>query len=172
MMLTYDRAHELFSYNPETGVVIRKISTKKSKVGDLVGTPSKVSNSKKGYSRLVVTVDYKVYLLHRIVWLMNYGFWPMGQIDHIDQNPANNKISNLRDVAGRENQRNLPLRMTSTSGVTGVYWEKKRLKWRASVNVGGKRHDCGFFDDIALAEFAVKAKRAELGFHENHGKAH
>jgi hypothetical protein len=41
---------------------------------------------------------YKNYYVHRVVWFLCKGTWPVHEIDHIDQNPANNRIENLRDV--------------------------------------------------------------------------
>ena len=42
----------------------------------------------------------------RLCWLLHYGDWPENTIDHIDRNPLNNKIENLRDVTQAENNRN------------------------------------------------------------------
>ena len=39
----------------------------------------------------------------RLIWKMSTGKDPENVIDHIDNNPSNNNISNLRDVTQREN---------------------------------------------------------------------
>jgi hypothetical protein len=50
-----------------------------------------------------------------------YGTWPKNQIDHIDGDRANNRISNLRDVSQSINQQNLKRsRVRSKSGFLGV----------------------------------------------------
>jgi HNH endonuclease len=55
---------------------------------------------------LLVTVDQVQYMAHRLIWLLVYGKWPDNQIDHIDGNGLNNKLSNLRDVTCAVNLRN------------------------------------------------------------------
>ncbi|MFX4377260.1 HNH endonuclease, partial [Acinetobacter baumannii] len=41
-----------------------------------------------------------------MAWLYVHGVHPTGQIDHIDGDPLNNRISNLRDVSHAVNQQN------------------------------------------------------------------
>lgn len=168
-MLTYERAHELFNYDPETGIVTRKKTVTYNAVeGDTVGT--KVSSNGREY--LCTEVKGKLYKIHRIVWLMCNGDWPDGEIDHINHKTTDNRIANLRVVSRAENLKNRTLQKNNTSGINGINWDNKSGKWRARVCNGGKSFHVGFFIDIQEAELAVKAKRAELGFHENHGKAH
>ena len=40
---------------------------------------------------------------HIIVWLLVHHEWPTDEIDHIDGNPTNNRIDNLRVVSSKEN---------------------------------------------------------------------
>jgi hypothetical protein len=60
-----------------------------------------IAGSKVGYLRqdgyFSAKVKGKSYLLHRLIFLMHYGYLP-NQIDHIDGNPANNLLENLREV--------------------------------------------------------------------------
>ena len=50
-----------------------------------------------------VKVDGFLFQNHRLIWKMVNGKDPDQVIDHIDNNPLNNNISNLRDVTQREN---------------------------------------------------------------------
>ena len=50
-----------------------------------------------------VKVNSNIYLAHRVIWKMTNGNDPENVIDHIDNNPLNNSVSNLRDVTQREN---------------------------------------------------------------------
>ena len=61
------------------------------------------------------------YKAHRIVWVLHHGsIDPDLYIDHIDGNPFNNKISNLRLVSPTENSRNAKMHVRNKTGVTGV----------------------------------------------------
>lgn len=63
----------------------------------------------------------KSFLCHRLIWEKVVGEIPDGfQIDHIDQNPLNNRIENLRVVRGEENVRNKRRYKTSNGLPSGV----------------------------------------------------
>ncbi len=70
-----------------------------------------------GYRKL--KFQGKQYLTHRVAWLLQHGFWPTGDIDHIDGNPENNRLENLRDVSHRVNLQN---RKSATSKTKQVFW--------------------------------------------------
>ncbi len=97
----------------------------------------------------------KQYLAHRVAWLLHHGSWPVGDIDHIDGNPANNKLSNLRDVPHRINIQN---RKAATSknktGFLGVV--KRRNKFAAHIHRNGKQIYLGLFLTAELAHQAYK----------------
>ncbi|MGU3456584.1 HNH endonuclease signature motif containing protein [Brevundimonas sp. M1A4_2e] len=60
------------------------------------------------------------YMAHRIAWLLHYGEWPTDQIDHIDGDPHNNAITNLRVVTMTQNLRNRRTFKNNKLGVKGV----------------------------------------------------
>ena len=109
--------HTLFDY--KDGNLISKIDRARGKIkkGDIVGS---VTTS--GYKR--VTIDYKEYPLHRIVFFMHYGYVPE-IIDHINGNPLDNKIENLRDATLQTNQYNRKKGINNKSGCKNVSWHKK-----------------------------------------------
>jgi hypothetical protein len=43
-----------------------------------------------------------------------------------------------------------------------VSWHKQRRAWRAKVTHHGRSVHVGYFDDLAAADAAVKAKRLQL----------
>ena len=116
----------------------------------------------------VFKVNYKA---HRVVWAMHYGAWPVDQIDHINGNPSDNRIANLRDVSHKENMRNRKLPSTNTSGHVGVCWHRKARKWHAQIQVGGVNKHLGEFDEKADAIATRAAAEIKYGFHENHGRS-
>ena len=64
---------------------------------------------------------------HRFVWVLINGCWPQLTVDHINGNPKDNRIDNLREVSQSENLLNtlLPWRPNKDTGVVGVL-ERKR----------------------------------------------
>ena len=111
------------------------------------------------------------FLAHRVAWALSYGHWPENQIDHINGNPLDNRIGNLRDVSSSQNARNRRLSKANKSGVPGVFWLKDRNRWWAKIRHGGRNISLGRF---ACKDDAVRArKRAEarFGYHPNHGRA-
>ena len=82
---------------------------------------------------------------HRVIWCIQNGKWPVGEIDHIDGNKANNKIENLRDVTKSQNQRNRGSVKGSLSIYCGVT-KKSEAKWCAKISVNKKQIHIGYFD--------------------------
>lgn len=108
---------------------------------------------------------------HRVAWALHYGEFPSGQIDHINGIRTDNRISNLRDVVNAENAKNLAMKSSNTSGVTGVYLHKQTGKWCAQINAFGKTIGLGLFTQKNEAIIARKAAERVLNYHPNHGRA-
>lgn len=107
---------------------------------------------------------------HRVAWAMTYGEWPDGEVDHIDHDPSNNRIENLRLTSRTGNMRNQKKHSTNTSGFRGVhYYEDRKNRWRARITVGGRQMSLGHFatkDEAIAARLDAERK---YGFHKNHG---
>ncbi len=113
---------------------------------------------KTGYVSIVI--GNKRYLAHRLAWFYVHGAWPQHQIDHVNGDRADNRLSNLREATNRQNQANR--KVTSSSGVKGVSWSKTKRKWVAGIYTNKKRTYIGYFDDKAAASAAYMAKAREL----------
>lgn len=96
--------------------------------------------------------DKGVYLHHFIAGQPLKPF----EMDHINQNPLDNRKSNLRIVSKRIQTLNRPVRKDNTSGTTGIY--KKYGKWAAAVFMDSKYIHIGLFTNY---EDAVKARNKE-----------
>lgn len=110
---------------------------------------------------------HQMKMLHSFIWELHYGEIPNKMIlDHKDQNPNNNKLSNLRLVDKSFNGFNSPKRNNNTSGVTGVSYCNGKChhgKWRAYINVQKKRIELGYFN---TKEEAIKVREnAELKYY-------
>ena len=117
---------------------------------------------KDGYKQMRIKGVY--FYVHRAAFAHHHGRWPKFEIDHIDQNPLNNCIRNLRDT--KENSKNKGKNSRNKSGYTGVSWHSGAKKWMAYV---GKQY-LGLFEDPELAGFVCELTRDKLGYHPNHGK--
>lgn len=92
--------------------------------------------------------------LHR---LLLSGSIPDGMVvDHINRNKLDNRRSNLRICEQVVNTRNVGLKKNNTSGVPGVFYDKRAHKWRAQISYQGRTKQIGIFDDY---EDAVKARK-------------
>lgn len=147
----------LFDYCADSGVLTRIKSGKEIR-----------SNLRGGYMR--VTINGESYYAHRICWKLFYDREP-DQIDHIDGDGSNNKITSLREADQKENMRNRCLNKNNTSGVTGVSLGVNPKKWVAQIRVNKKQIHLGSFDNKEEAVKARKEAEIEYGYHENHGRA-
>jgi hypothetical protein len=155
-MITFEKAHELFEYLPD-GTLRRKVTTSnRSKAGTIVGY-----ERYDGYS--VVYYNKFWYRIHRLVYFMHTGEWPE-EVDHIDGNPKNNRIENLRACTHKQNLRNTGNFSHNTSGVKGVTWQEDRKKWYAYITIDGKMKSLGRHDDFeTAAKLATEARKEAYG---------
>lgn len=136
--------------------------TKAGKIGTHGGR-----TSRKKY--LTISINKSLYLAHRIVYIYVYGVELSSEIDHINGDGLDNRISNLRQVSRVENCMNIKMRSDSTSGVMGVSFDKKSKKWHAYISKNKKRITIGYFDCISEARKARKSHEISLGYHIQHG---
>ena len=103
-----------------------------------------------GYLR--TCINYKSYRIHRLIFMMHYGYMPT-QIDHINGIKDDNRIENLRDVNNSQNQLNKGIQKNNTSGIKNVTFENN--KWRVRTTINGKLKSFGSYDDWELAELVA-----------------
>jgi hypothetical protein len=168
----------LLSYNPDTGELRWK-----ERSADLFTAPGRCRwwNRRFGGQLALRAVDTtgsrkgmllgRTVLAHRVIWKLAHG-WDADEIDHINHNRQDNRISNLREVNREANAQNVPLNRRNTSGRVGVYFEGKRSKrWSAKIGSGGRLVNLGRFDTFEQAAAVREAAERRCGYHENHGKA-
>lgn len=150
------RIEDYLEYAPDIGGSFLRwvIDKGKMKAGTMAGT-----QTERGY--WVVCFDGKMHKAHRVVWFLVHGKWPSQCIDHIDRNPANNAIENLRDCSLSENQINKRPKRNSVSGYKGVTWNKAAGKYQAAIRIDGKSVHLGLFDTAKAASDAYEAKALE-----------
>lgn len=155
---------QALNYCPESGIFTWKISPSNSvKKGSIAG-----ASSTGGYIRICFAG--KMYSAHRLAWFFCYGVHPIFDIDHIDGNPANNRLANLREATEAQNLWNRRLCSRNKSGVKGVCWYAAGQKWAAQIRKNGVKIFLGYFTSIEEAEKVVRAARQTLHAEfTNHG---
>lgn len=131
-------------YDPQTGLFTSKNRSKYSnrKAGARIGTLHK----SKGYR--YISLLGKTYREQRLAVLLMTGEWPLEQVDHINRLKDDNRWENLRCVNSSENCWNRGLYKNSTSGYTGVCWNKKENKWQVLCRSSGKQVFLGLHSDV------------------------
>lgn len=147
-LLDYDATTGTFTWIAKTG--------RSTRIGTKAGR-----TDRRGY--VGINIRNRKYAAHRLAWLYTYGEWPAAQIDHIDRDPGNNRILNLRDVTGSENCLNRDprafLRQEGTRGIT----LHKTGKWQAQICLpGGQTKYLGLFETQEEASEAYQCARAAL----------
>lgn len=135
----------LFDYEPETGVMTRKIGRSgcKGQAGEKL---TRLNDN--GY--LCVRVGSQTLPVHRVIWLWFYGYYPENLIDHVNRVRDDNRIINLREVSIVCNSRNRTVNKTSASGIKGICFRESLGKYQPYISVGRKYY-LGNFTDLTEA---------------------
>lgn len=124
------------------------------------------SNRVAGYTcplgYVYIRIGKKLYRAHRLAWLYVYNQFPIGEIDHIDGNPNNNSIKNLRLSNSTQNKCNTKIRKDNTSGVKGVHWYKAYSKWQVKVTYNKITTNLGYYTDFFEACCVAISERNRL----------
>jgi HNH endonuclease len=108
-------------------------------VGDIAGCIMPT-----GY--LAIRLYGKLHYAHRLAWMHFYGEPPGALIDHVDRNPLNNAVANLRVANPSQSSMNRRLQSNSTTGLKGVSFAKREGKFRALIKRDGRQRFLGYYD--------------------------
>jgi len=151
LLNTIKEMEENHNIDTEKGIITRK------KDGKIIG-----HKNKKGY--IEFGFNYARYQAHRVI-LTKYLGREIKQdfhCDHINHNPNDNRISNLRELNHQENNQHKQLSSKNTSGYKGVGWDKYSKKWKAQIKLNNKSMHLGNFDTPEEGYEAYKKKALEL----------
>ena len=147
---TPETLKQLFEY--KDGNLYWRESNGRAKAGSLAGCST---NSDK-YIR--VRINNKLHLIHRVIFFMHHGYSPK-EIDHIKCDRTDNRIENLREATGGQNQKNRGKQKNNTSGYKNVTWHKTQKKWQVGMHFNKKFKLIGRFDDLELADLVAQEAR-------------
>jgi predicted Rdx family selenoprotein len=167
-LLEYDQQKGEFRWKPRPPEMFKvracdcRIWNRKN-AGKIAG-----SITNKGYLR--IKIFGVAYLCHRLAWLLMTGSWPAQEIDHINGIKTDNRFANLRHADRVINLGNMAIYKNNATGVHGVRWNPKKLKWEAYIQRDGASTFLGTHADLLSAACARKSAELRLGFHANHGQ--
>lgn len=118
------------------------------------------SPNKRGY--VIVCIDGKRFLAHRVIWKLMTGEEPVALIDHRDTDASNNRWLNLRQATVQQNGFNRGCPANSRTGRKGVSWDARRKKFFACISVNGKTKGIGRFDTESEAQEAYRRAAESL----------
>ena len=152
--LRQEEASKLFDVR--NGVLVWKETRGRCRAGHVAGTYQKGEHSRVAYRR-------NTYQAHRIVWVIEYGdIHPMMVIDHINGEPSDNRIENLRMVTPQVNCLNSSKAdRRNVSGVRGVHQKRRNgvIRYYARILINGKQVALGSYATAAEAGVAYAIAR-------------
>lgn len=142
----------LLEYEPGTGALRWRRSAGPVKAGSAAGYV-------KSHGYVVVGMWKRLYLAHRLAWLVMTGEWPPEghEVDHRNRNRSDNRWSNLRLATRSQQLMNAGAQSNSRTGVRGVRWCKQTQKWAVQIKRNGKYTTVGRYQEF---DVAVQVRRA------------
>jgi len=107
----------------------------------------------KGYAELYISNKagvFKSMRLHRYITNAVDGM----EVDHINNNPLDNRKTNLRPATRNENGMNRRKQSNNTSGFKGVSYSERLKKWQVHICINQKTTYLGLFNCPTSGWFA------------------
>ena len=149
--LTADQLRAVLDYDPMTGIFVWRSrpnirpSANSGRLGTIAG-----ATRKNGY--IGICIDGRHRYAHRLAWLYVHGIWPTAEIDHINEDRADNRIANLREATHGQNNTRAKARADNRSGVLGVF--RCGNRWQAQIMHEGAKYHLGVYATIEEAKTA------------------
>ena len=143
ILLTQKRLQEQLHYNQNSGIFTWRAVRVGVKFGGIAG------HTRNG-KYVVIGLDSNLYYAHRLAWLYVHGYFPEGELDHINRVCSDNRIKNLRHVSRKCNRRNVGNTCMNNSGIKGVYSVNNDV-WAAQIKNNGVMKYLGRFKDFGEA---------------------
>jgi hypothetical protein len=156
-LITIDRLRELLHYNPDTGIFTWRVTrSRKAKAGTQAGS----LHTRRLY--VVIRIEQQNYAAHRLAWAYVHGQWPLGDLDHVSMDYADNRIANLRPASRSENMGNTKPHRDNACGLKGANFDSRRGRWVSYIMKDGHHKWLGYFDTAEQAHTAYCEEAARL----------
>ena len=137
---------------------VKSVKLKKEKI-------LKCSYTKTGYGFVNLCLNNKVTLrqVHQLMAMAFLNHKPCGHnlvVDHIDNNPSNNKLENLQIITHRKNTSKD--KKGYSSKYIGVSWHKPTKKWVVMIRIKDKHKNLGYFEDEYEAHLAYQKELKQI----------
>lgn len=115
-LISHKELLRLLSYSGETGIFIwlQDRNFGQFQAGSRAGHRCNSLNYR------AVKIFGRTYKEHRLAWFYIHGEWPPEMVDHVDGDPTNNKIANLRLATRKQNAANRKVDRKHSVGLKGV----------------------------------------------------
>ena len=165
--LSYEIVSSILEYDPVTGKMFWKPRTPDMFEG-INRSPNhccsiwnannagKEITYKNNQGYILAAIFGKRYMVSRLAWLLIFAEWPSDEVDHVNGDKADNRISNLRLANRSQNNFNKHRPAHNTSGFKGVNFDKSKKRWRSRIVANRKEIYLGYFDSPEDAYVAYK----------------
>ena len=155
--LTAERVREILNYDPLTGIFTWLIKPSTHVF------PGDTAGCKRSDGYRLVRAEGHLYRAHRLAWLYVHGVWPPGEIDHINRDPSDNRLKNLREANRPQNMHNTVIKSSNKTGFIGVSRNVARRNFQVHVRREGKHIFLGHFDSAEDASAVYQRAIAYRG---------
>ena len=155
-----DMVRSYVHYDPSTGVFRCIRASGRRSAGSEIGSRMRKS--------VRLNFGGHFFPAHHVAWILSYGKWSEGPIDHINGNPFDNRLCNLREATVQLNNVNRRVQRNSKTQVKGVSLTESG-RYRARMRLNGSRPTLGFFDTIEEAKAAYDS--AQVAVHGEFARA-
>lgn len=161
---------QLLAYDPESGTLTWKTRQRDPSVSlrEHERWNSRHAGSLAGhtnhYGYVVVKIRREAFKAHRVAWALAHGCWPPSDcdLDHINRDKSDNRLTNLRLASRSENLINRPPPDNNTSGVRGVSWYAPSDCWAARIGYQNRKIHLGYFRSLEEASIAYQKAALNL----------
>lgn len=156
-MSDFEEFSEYLKYDPNTGEITwikcKSRAVSQNQIAGRITT--------EGYRQ--ITFNRVGHHAHRVAWLLYTKNWPNNIIDHINGNPLDNRIVNLREATLTENSHNRCVRSDNALNVKGVN-KHESGKFRARIwdKQLNRNINLGTFTTLAEAKLAYDTAAKKL----------